>query len=241
MDAMVGQVTEPAKRKWYRTALKYVGYGLGIILICLVVAQLTFTYSGNRQWELVSDKQGIKVYSMKVPGQDLRKFKAVFTVKASLSTIVAFMQDNDSELDIDFYGARELDRHGPQAMVTQWKSKLPSPFKPRDFVVRHMFVQDPGTKEILYTLQSQPDAIPPESCCVRVPVMNNDWEIVPKGNGNVEIRWFIDMDVGGAMPYFLMNWLHPQVMTDFGSDLQGYLNRPKYTNAKLNWVVEPVS
>jgi START domain len=210
-----------------------------VLTSIIFIAHVFFMYSGNRKWELISNKQGVNVYSMKVSGDNLKKFKAIFRVKATLSTIIAFMQDNDSDLDIDFYDARELEKIGPQEMVTQWKSKLPSPFKPRDFVVRHMFAQDPERKTIIYTLQSLPNRIPLESCCVRVPRMDNDWVIIPQNDGTVEIQWFIDMDVGGMMPYFLMNSLHPDIMTDFASHLQGYLNRPKYRNAKIAWISEP--
>jgi hypothetical protein len=214
---------------------------LGIFLVLVAAgsaAQLTYTYSGSRQWEFVTESNGVKVYSQKIPGVNNKKFLAIYTLKASLGSVVAFMQDSDSDLDIDFDKSVELERRGPQMMVTTWRSGFPNPLSDRDFVVRHVFTQNPLNKEISYTLQSLPDLIPKNSCCVRVPRMDNSWLLMPKAGGQVEIRWFIDMDVGGFMPYFMINEAHPEIMVDFASKMQGYVSRAKYANAKQDWISE---
>ena len=215
---------------------------LGLVLVLAAaagIAQLSYTYSGSRKWEFVTEDKGVKVYSMKIPGVNNKKFMAVYTLKSSLNAVVAFMQDNDSDLDIAFDQATELERHGPQMLVTTWRSGFPAPLSDRDFVVRHVFTQDPVTKEISYTLQSLPDYLPKNACCVRVPRMDNSWLLMPKPDGKVEIKWFIDMDVGGFMPYFMINQAHPEIMVDFASKMQGYVDRPKYTKAKqAAWISE---
>lgn len=229
-----------AKRavSWPRKLGKIV---LGILVVAAVlglVAHLIYKYSGSRKWEYMGDKNGVKMYSMKIPGETLKVYKAVYHVQATLSTVVAFMQDNDSELDIEFYRARELERHGPQMLVTTWRSAFPFPLSDRDFVIRHTFTQDPANKEIAYTLQSLTQLIPEDPCCVRVPRMDNSWYIMPKGNNNdVEITWIIDMEVGGFMPYFMVNVSQPRVMTAFANDMREYVKRPKY-QVKLDWVKE---
>ncbi|QYF93476.1 hypothetical protein KY495_22895 [Massilia sp. PAMC28688] len=236
VDTAAPAVKAPSwRRKLWRAFLGL----LALVLVTAIVAHFAFKHSGNRQWEFVTEDKGVKVYAMKVPGNSLKHFKAVFRVKSTLSRVTAFMQDNDSELDVDFYKAVELQRHGPQMMITTWRSGFPAPFKDRDFVVRHTFTQNPVNKEVTYALQSLPDLIPPESCCVRVPRMDNAWQIIPLKNGEIEIHWLIDMDIGGFMPYFMINNVHPEIMTDFGSKLQGYFDRAIYANVKYDWIVEP--
>lgn len=214
---------------------------LGLVLVLVAaggIAQLSYTYSGSREWELVTEEKGVKVYSMKVPGVNNKQFKAVYTLDTSLNAVVAFMQDNDSDIDIAFDRAKEVRRHGPQMLVTTWRSAFPAPLSDRDFVVRHVFTQDPVNKEISYTLQSLPTLLPPDDCCVRVPRMDNSWLLMPKPGGKVEITWFIDMDVGGFMPYFMINEAHPEIMVDFASKMQGYVARAKYVNSKQDWISE---
>jgi hypothetical protein len=204
-----------------------------------VAAQLAFTLSGSGKWEYLGKRNGVTIYSMKVSGSNLQRFTAIVRVKSSLSRIVTFMQDNDSDIDVDFYKSRELKRESPQVMITTWRSGFPAPFKDRDFVVRHTFTQDARTREVTYLLKALPDMIPRESCCVRVPVMDNSWQLIPLKNGEVEIRWLINMDVGGFVPYFVMNQAQPDLMYDFASHLQEYFNRDKYANSKFDWLVEP--
>lgn len=224
---------------WRKKLLKYMLGLIMLLVVVAIVAHLIHRSSGSGKWELVRDKKGVKVYAMKIPGQNLKKYLAVFRVKAKLSSIMGFMQDNNSDIDAGFVNPREIGRHGPQMMLTTWRSIFPAPFQDRDFVVRHTYTQDPVSKEVFYTLQALPNLLPVDDCCVRVPVMNNDWQITPLKNGEVEIRWLIDMDVGGFMPYFLVNQIHPGFMTGFGSKMEGYFNRPKYANAKYDWLVEP--
>ena len=229
---------EPKPRSRGRV-LKFLLRG-GLLLVGVAVAaQLIFTFSGDGQWQYQGERNGVKIYSKKVPGSNLKKFEAVFRVKASLSSIVSFMQDNESDLDVEFYDAKILEWDGPQVLVSAWKSGFPKPFKDRDFVVKHTFTQDPATKEITYKLKALPDRLPRNGCCVRVPLMDNSWTLMPLKNGEVEITWMIDMDVGGFLPYFVINGAHPEIMTDFAAHLQGYFNRPKYVNVKLAWIVEP--
>lgn len=231
--------TKRTVSSWRRKLAKIVLWIFAVAAVVGLAAHLIFKYSGSRNWEYMGETNGVKMYSMKIPGETLKLYKAVYPLKASLSAVVNFMQDSDSELDIEFYKARELERHGPQMMVTTWRSAFPFPLKDRDFVIRHVFTQDPGTKEISYTLQSLTNLIPEDSCCVRVPRMDNSWLIMPKGDGKVEITWIIDMEVGGFMPYFLVNMSQPEVMVEFASHMQAYVDRPKYSKSTLEWVHEP--
>jgi hypothetical protein len=121
---------------------------------------------------------------------------------------------------------------------TTWKMRLPQPMTDRQFVVRHAFSQDPKTKEVLYTLDAAPAMIPEDKCCVRVKRMANRWRLVPVGNGEVEVRWIIDIDVGGWVPYFMINRHFAWEMVDFGSSLQEIVKRGKYVGARTGWVEE---
>ena len=231
-------VTRPM-RTWPRKVGKGLLYGLLALLLVAGLAHVAYMYSGDSKWAFLTEQKGVRVSSMKVPGSTLKKFRAVFRVKATLSTIVMFMQDDESDLDVDFTNVKVLQYVNPQNKVSYFRSGFPKPIQDRDFSVRHTFVQDPLTRHIDYTLKAEPDMLPPEPCCIRVPRMDNTWRLTPLKNGEVEIDWVIDMDVGGLMPYFMINQAHPEIMVDFGSSLQAIFNRPKYANAKLDWIVEP--
>lgn len=239
-ESTLGPIPVPKPRwTWWRKALR----GLLVLLLALAlaaaVAHVAFKYSGDGQWEYLTERKGVTVYARKVPGKTLKEFRAVFRVNATLSSIISFMQDDESDLDVDFYAVKVIELINPQDKISYFRSGFPKPIQDRDFVVRHTFAQEPATKAINYVLRAVPDRIPVESCCIRVPRMDNNWRFTPLKNHDVEIDWVIDMDVGGLMPYFMINQAHPEIMVDFGSSLQAIFRRPKYVNAKLDWITEP--
>jgi hypothetical protein len=209
------------------------------IIGALALAQLLHTYSGSAKWEYVTQQKGITVYSMKMPGVNPKKFLAVFRLRATLNQIVAFMQDDESDVDdVGFYDSVVLKEQSKLLRWTAWKVRLSRPLSDRQFVVKHTFAQDPKTKEVLYTLDATPDLIPQDNCCVRVQRMANSWRLVPLSDGEVEVRWVIDVDVGGWVPYFVMDRHFTWEMFDFASSLQEIVSRSKYIGARTGWVEE---
>lgn len=217
---------------------KYLFRGFLAIVVALAIAQVVYTYSGSGEWELVGEQNGIVVHSMKRPGENLKLFKGVFSVDSTLARIVTFMQDQDNELEVGFYEPKEIDRLDEQISWTEWRAEFPSPFKDREFVVKHEFTQNPENLEVFYQLRATPDKLPPNDCCVRLPRMDNSWRLIPLENGQIEIVWIIDMDVGGFVPYFVMNMSHPTLIFDFASDLQRFFDKDKYDDAGYDWLID---
>jgi hypothetical protein len=209
------------------------------IAAAVVAAQLMYTFSGSSTREYVEEKQGIKLYSMKIPGENVRRFLSVFRIKSTLNQAVSFMQDDDSDVsDVGFYDSNIVKQESINLRWTTWKMRFPRPMTDRQFIVRHSFTQDPKTKEVLYALDATPTMLPEDNCCVRIRRMANSWRMIPLKNGEVEIHWVIDADFGGLVPYFMMNRRLAWEMFDFGSGLQEIVSRKKYIGARTGWVEE---
>ena len=83
-------------RTWGRKIAKIL-LSVGVALVVLFfVAQLIWRFSGSNQWELAMEKDGIKVYSLKVPGEDLMQFRAIGRIHSTLPGIVAWMKDPEA-------------------------------------------------------------------------------------------------------------------------------------------------
>jgi hypothetical protein len=209
------------------------------VAVAVIAAQLAYTWSGSSKWEFVEEKQGIKLYSMKVPGENIRRFLSVFRIKSTLNQAVAFMQDDDSDVsDVGFYDSDIVKQDSINLRWTTWKMRFPRPMTDRQFIVRHSFTQDPKTKEVLYALDATPAMLPEDNCCVRIRKLANSWRLIPEKNGEIEIHWVIDADFGGFIPYFMLNRRLAWEMFDFGSGLQEIVSRKKYLGAKTGWVDE---
>ncbi|MDP2226240.1 MAG: hypothetical protein Q8J78_02020, partial [Moraxellaceae bacterium] len=57
-------------------------------------------------WELASDSNGIRVYTQAVPGQDLKNFRGVVRVNASMRHVVAALVDVE-QMPQWFFNLRE--------------------------------------------------------------------------------------------------------------------------------------
>lgn len=228
----------PAKPKpqgrWRKLLLR----GALVVGGALALGQLMYTLSGDEKWEYLDQERGVSVYEMKIPGKNVKKFMAVFRLKATLSQTVAFLADDehDDMGDSGFDAARLLQRESPQVRWTYWRMPLARPMATRDYVVKHVFRQDPNTKEVLYNLTAKPYMIPEDKCCVRVLKMDNSWRLTPLGKDQTEVHWIIDMNIGGWAPYFMVNKWFPWEMMNFGPSIQEILERKRYADAKLDWI-----
>jgi hypothetical protein len=209
---------------------------LAVLVTIAVLAQLIYTLSGSEEWEKLGTKNGVTVYSMKSTGSNLKKFKGEWKVRATLGEFVMFAQDSDADLKLGYWGVREIERTNQQVVWNTWKMNFPRPFKPRQFVIKNEFVQDPKTKELTYTVMATPDKIPPDDCCVRVETMNNIWKVTPLKNGELAVEWMLDMDTG--LPYFMVNPIQPRMIYRLGPKLQTWLDNKKYDNARYDWIQE---
>jgi ribosome-associated toxin RatA of RatAB toxin-antitoxin module len=127
-------------------------------------------------------------------------------------------------------GCREsyvIERADDQLLFTTFRYNLPFKFRPREFVLRAQFYQNPKNKEVLLAYSAVPEKLPPNPCCFRVTDMNNTWRFTPLGNGQVEVEFLMNMDDGGFMPDLLINKVRPQVMFKALPRLQSLLNTEK--------------
>lgn len=214
------------------------------VVVIFASWQLIWIFSGSEQWELIHEKKGVKIYSMKSPGSGLKKFKGTVRVQSSLGTLVEFMQDPDVCDDIGCYESRVIERIENEDSLFQYSSfrfDFPFPFITREYVTRAHFYQNPESKEVYYEIIATPDKVPPDDCCFRLEDMQNTWQFKPMGDGEIEIEYVLDMDLGGFVPSALMNSMYPNFIYGNLSNLQGFLDKEKYQNARIDFIDEAIN
>jgi hypothetical protein len=235
LEENMGNESSVAKPKTRRKAVLLV---CAYLVAALFIARVLWTLSGSNKWEFVGEQNGVKVYSLKTPGSDVKKFKAVFQIRSTLGGLVKYMQDPHACDDYGCENARTIEREDDQLQYAAFQVKLPAPFHKREFVIRQQFHQDPQTKAVLVEYAAAPDKAPPDACCFRVTDMANTWRLTPRGNGLVEIEYTVNMNEGGFIPELVKNLARPKYMYAL-TNLQGFVNREKYQSAKFDFVKEP--
>jgi hypothetical protein len=222
-------------RRFFKVLLRAV---VSLVALCFI-AGAVWKFSGSNRWEYVGEKNGVKVYSLKEPGSDLTQTKAVLRVHSKLARLVKFIQDSESCVEFGCKDSHTLERVDDQLEYDYFRADLPFPFKPREYVIRTQFFQNPNTKEVLMEVAAAPDKIPPNHCCLRVTQMNNTMRLTPLGNGQIEVEYIVKQNDGGFLPHFLLNWMRPKVMFYGLPKLQGYLDKEKFRDAKFAFLKEP--
>src|SRR6266853_4362577 len=142
MDTVNATTQVASEHKSPGRVKKFLRRGASAVIGIAILAQMSYTYSGSNQWENLGDKKGVAVYSMKSPGSNIKKFKAIWRVRSTLSKFVMFAQQEDSDMTIGYYDMRDIEAHGEQLIWSAWKQRFPSPLSPREFVMKNEFSQD---------------------------------------------------------------------------------------------------
>lgn len=208
--------------------------GNGIVRITAAVIISVCVFSPVHSWELSQDEQGIKIYTQEFPGSSIREFRAEMTVKSSLASLIASLDDVASYKDWQFncQGARILREVNPVERYTYVTNGAPWPVGNRDMVIHSVLKQDPRSGIVTIYLENVPGYLPPQPDFVRINQLTGIWQFIPKGGGLVTVIYQLHVDPGGSVPSTFIN--SSLTKNPFGtlSKMREILTRDKYAKAK---------
>lgn len=243
-DAMAEPVQVKSSR--VKKILKFLGYGIAVLLVVIFFANVLWTVSGSNEWKLEFERDGVKVYSLKPPGAYTKQYKAVTRSKYTLNQLVAGLIEN-STLDNcknHIPGCVDLKVIDPWSAKTMsdtvlWKLALPSPLYPREMILRSQVYQDPKTKTVTVEIMGAPNSMPRNADSIRLTNLHNRWRYTPVGNGEVEIEFYQDMDMGGLFLDLMVNVGGAEETYNFiHNQLPGLLDREPLRKAKYDFIQE---
>jgi hypothetical protein len=213
---------------------------LAAIFSLLIVAHFIWLGSSSNEWDFKQEKNGIKIWTQKTPGNALLKGRAQFRVKSTLGGIVKIVYDANVHKENNMMKVNSLESvraPGYYSAFNTFIQAMPFPFETREFVLLSQHLQNPQTKEIELNAVAAPNKIPPSDCCVRLVHLHNRYTLTPLKNGEVDINFFWEIDMGGAFPYVLQNMALPDVLYE---TMDGFRNLiAKYSNDKFDYISEP--
>jgi hypothetical protein len=80
--------------------LKYGGLSMATAIVVVLAAHIVWTRSGSNEWQVVSDENGIRISTLKTPGDSSLKYKVSMQVKSRLSDVVSFLSDTHTGNDL---------------------------------------------------------------------------------------------------------------------------------------------
>lgn len=221
---------------------KYLLAAVGLATVIGIAGQVAYTYSGSGAWELQIDKDGTQVYTLKYPGINTLRYKAVTHVKTTMNHAVAAMMDTTHQNCKDWVGrcttSELISPWDPQSLhyVQMYRSAGKFPFSPREFVLKTQFSLDPATKAVTAEFIATPDTLPPDDCCFRVPRMHNVFRFTPVADGVLEMQWTENSEQG--FPYFMRNDRAANLHRFFSAKAHKLLQKESYSNTTWSFLDE---
>jgi hypothetical protein len=224
---------------FFRMSRKYV-------LRCLLVLNsfsglLTAQEKTAGEWKLRKSGNGISVYTRSSPTSSIDDLKIVSTLEGSLSAISAVLMDANNFPNW-IYMCEEgkiIERISPVEQYQYQRLDAPYPVSDRDVVIHFTIRQDPQTKVIYTRSLAVSNYLPQKKGAVRLPVFDGGYELLPLGNGKVQVTYTLKMEPGGSIPGWLVNLTVVTGPYESTLKLQDEVNRPEYKNIKLPFIVEP--
>lgn len=210
--------------------------GLGLFLAWAVAAQ-----AAPGQESLAIDREHVRVWTVDYPGEPLRGFRAVTTVRSSLSALVSLLTDTSVATDWLYRTKRmQLLHSDPRAGTFTVVAEMDFwPLPNRDAVVEGRLHQDPVTHVV--TIESRAvrsDAVPPRPGVLRMNDMRGRWEFRPLGDGLVQVSMNGHGDPGGQIPDFLVNLMVQQTPYHTLQGLRRAVASPRYRRAQVPGIRE---
>ncbi|MBF0236382.1 MAG: START domain-containing protein [SAR324 cluster bacterium] len=233
MKAKAISLTHPLKQ--------HVRTGLLVLLISLLLSGL-WGQAVRAEWELKDEKDGIKVFVQKVPGSDYDEFKGVVTLKTSVASVLAMLDDTPSYTKwIDKCAEAKLIKliSFTERYIYQ-VSDLPWPVDDRDVVIHSVITQEAETKAIIVSTEADAKYEYPSSDGdnVRVPFSQGYYRILDIGDGQTEITWRLHTVPGGSIPTSLVNALLVEMPMNTLKNLKKEIMQKKYQTAAFEFSPE---
>ncbi len=197
------------------TGLSYAGTPLGYTDLTTMPsheetlkAQFEYGPIGQSEgWDLVTNKNGIKIYLRRVELTHINACKAVMEVEEDFSRLVQLFYDdaNYTEWMYLVSESRELKRFNEKEAYVYTYNKFPWPASSRDAITFKWWHQDPKTLVTAAKFISVPDYIPEKESTIRLALLQGKWIFTPKKNGNTIVEYEQIVDPAGWIPLYIAN------------------------------------
>ena len=207
------------------------------LFICWLALQTQISKS-QQNWELKTDKEGIKVYKSADSRSKFDQLKLECSVNASVSSLVAVLLDITNYPQWVYHTRKStlLKKVSDQELFFYEQIESPFGASDRDLVVVIKIYQDQDSKIVHVTVTSVPDYIPQKKGFVRVPMSDEKWRITPVTKDLCKIDYHLEIDPGGSVPAWLVNQFSQKGPYESFRQLRKQVEAEKYRNASFPFI-----
>jgi hypothetical protein len=197
------------------------------IIFCFV--SLSSLYA-QKDCKLKKDLDSIKVYTCHNDTSRFKSIVAEFTLHTTLDQLAQFVFDtpNYTTWQFNTIEAQTIRKISSSEQIYHTVIEAPWPVIDRDMVVR-MRIQRSDQNMVIHT-ESEEGILPRKELYVRVPSSRGMWIVKEKNKNILQIKYTMQIDPGGAVPSWLVNWVCAQAPYESFKNLKAILENKKLIN-----------
>lgn len=185
---------------------------LNIFLAGFVTLLFLSSSLAAQSWEFAKEKDGIRVYTRKEAGENVKSFRGIMDVRSTMERVnhlvgnvhnTEWWDKNVKNIQVLYY---EENKHFIYYLVYD----VPWPLSDRDLCVDARVTTDPATGRREINARPLEGKVPEKEGLVRIKNYHQRWIITPLKNGMIRLELEGSVDPGGNVPA----WLYNMVITD---------------------------
>jgi len=184
--------------------MKFILIKFSGLLFCSAFA---FVASGQYDWKLSKEKDGIKVFQSETKNSDYKSIKVECTLEGNYDKLIAILNDVSHHKDWVYNNKTSsiIKKVGPYEFYYYTEAHLPWPMSNRDAIVHLTMYKDSLNRFLKITSIGVPDYIPEKNGKVRVPRSIVNWYVTMPTAKTISIIYTFEAEPGGNIPSWIAN------------------------------------
>jgi hypothetical protein len=204
----------------------------GRALVLSALCLLGTSTARAQSWEEISNDDGITVWQREVPNTSFVEFRAKTTIQASIVALTAVLRDNDRKTEwLQNCSANTVIQwHGSDRAIIYNRTQSPAFFiSDRDVVmdIKARLIPEERAMHISAEATKHPKG-PEIEGVVRIPRLSGYWHLVYKAPQLTEVTYQMQVDPGGSLPAWLVNWASKSIPGGTLVRLRDQVKKPIY-------------
>lgn len=206
--------------------------GKKLILLLCFITLLLLSASYDR-WELVKDKENIKVFAKISTGSDLKEFKAETVINARIEVIMSVLRDIPAWVQWlpKCIESRVVNKLNDYSWIIYCVSDAPWPVKDRDYVIeRTELLEYESGRAVISFNSTKEEIVPCNKDIVRMK-LSGEWIITYIDREHVKIEYTMKSNLGGKLSSSMINNENQNFIYKTILGLKKIVTNEKYINA----------
>lgn len=173
----------------------------------VLLSWITVFAHAQTDCKLRKNEDGIKVYTCNTDTSKFKSIKVECELKCSLDKLgnCLFDVENYTQWQFKTVESKTVEKISRSEFIYYTKIEAPWPVSDRDMVVR--FRSNRSDHQLMVSANSIHGIVAEKEDLVRVPASRSQWIVKEKGKELLEINYSIQIDPGGNVPAWLVNWV----------------------------------